>query len=129
MMKKFCICTAIVGLTTGIICLLYKTKKVNSVRSNSNKEKLNVKQENKSETTVNEHDLVNELNQTKERSAQTVYERHAEASEIMTDAFNNILKDVEPVQLKNVETVVDAKDVEVIEELDSLSDELDELLK
>lgn len=56
---------------------------------------------------------------------------HSEAAEIMTDAFNNILKEVEPVELENetVEPIVDAQDVEVIKELDSLSDELDELLK
>lgn len=130
-MKKFFICTAIVGLTIGIICLLCKTKKANSVTSNSMKEKSDDEPENKSETPVDEHDVVNELNETKDRNVQTVYERHSEAAEIMTDAFNNILKEVEPVELENetVEPIVDAQDVEVIKELDSLSDELDELLK
>lgn len=131
MMKKIFICTAIVGLTVGIICLLCKTKKANNVTSNPMKEKSDDESETKSETLVDKQDVVNELNETKDRSAQTVYERHSEAAEIMTDAFNNILKEVEPVELEDetVEPIIDTQDVEVIKELDSLSDELDELLK
>lgn len=131
MMKKIFICTAIAGLTVGIICLLYKTKKANNVTSNPMKEKSDDESETKSETPVDKQDVVNELNETKDRSAQTVYERHSEAAEIMTDAFNNILKEVEPVELEDetVEPIIDTQDVEVIKELDSLSDELDELLK
>lgn len=130
-MKKIFICTAIVGLTVGIICLLCKTKKANNVTSNSMKEKSDDESETKSETPVDKQNVVNELNETKDRSAQTVYERHSEAAEIMTDAFNNILKEVEPVELEDetVEPIIDTQDVEVIKELDSLSDELDELLK
>ena len=131
MMKKIFICTAIVGLTVGIICLLCKTKKANNVTSNPMKEKSDDESETKIETPVDKQDVVNELNETKDRSAQTVYARHAEAAEIMTDAFNNILKEVEPVELEDetVEPIIDTQDVEVIKELDSLSDELDELLK
>ena len=131
MMKKIFIYTVIAGLTVGIIYLLCKTKKTNNVTSNPMKEKSDDEPENKSETPVDEQDVVNELKETKDRSAQTVYERHSEAVEIMTKAFNNILKEVEPVELKDetVEPIIDTQDVEVIKELDSLSDELDELLK
>lgn len=131
MMKKIFICTAIAGLTVGIICLLRKIKKANNAISNPMKEKSDDESETKRETPVDEQEVVNELNETKDRSAQTVYERHSEAAEIMTDAFNNILKEVEPVKLEDVtvEPIIDTQDVEVIKELDSLSDELDELLK
>ena len=95
------------------------------------KEKSDDEPENKSDTPVDEQDVVNELNETKNRSAQTVYERHSEAAEIMTNAFNNILKEVEPVELEDetVGPIVDIQDVDVNKKLDSLSDELDELLK
>lgn len=125
-MKKIFISTAIAGLTIGTIYLLFKTKKVNCI-----KEKFNDELENKSETLVNKHHLVNELNETKDRRVQTIYERHFEATEIMTDAFNNILKEVELVPHENEagKPIIDTQDVKAIKELDSLSDELDELLK
>lgn len=131
MMRKIFICTVITGLTIGSIYLLCKTIKANNVTSIPMKEKSDDEPENKNDTPVDEQDVVNELNETKDRSAQTVYERHSEAAEIMTDAFNNILKEVEPVELEDetVGSIVDIQDVDIIKKLDSLSDELDELLK
>lgn len=130
-MRKNFICTVITGLTIGSIYLLCKTIKANNVTSTPMKEKSDDEPENKSDTPVDEQDVVNELNETKNRSAQTVYERHSEAAEIMTNAFNNILKEVEPVELEDetVGPIVDIQDVDVNKKLDSLSDELDELLK
>lgn len=94
-------------------------------------EKTNSAPQIKDKTTVEEQNTVQEMYVSKERSAQSVHERHTEAAGIMADALANIMKDVEPVELDedSIETVVDTKDVEIINELDSLSDELDELLK
>lgn len=124
--KKILIITTIVVLTVGITYLLFKAKKSNEMNEKSNDEPENV-----IEMPVDTHDMESELKETKYRSAQTVYERHTEAAEIMTDAFSNIMKEVQPVEIekKSEEPVIDTQDVEVVKELDSLSDELDELLK
>ncbi|MEG2254089.1 MAG: hypothetical protein RSC33_02035 [Vagococcus sp.] len=121
-MKKLLVCVAVAGVAVGAIYLLSKTKK---------EEKYDSEAVTKEETSAEEQDTVQDMYVVKEKSAQSVRERHSEAAGIMTDAFTNIMKDVEPVELdkKSVEPVVDNKDVEIINELDSLSDELDELLK
>lgn len=76
--------------------------------------------------------------QAKNESAQTVYERHTEASSIMKDAYNNIMEDfVEDFsdksntnsKEKNKEIVIDSESGSVMKEIDSISDELDDLLK
>ena len=49
----------------------------------------------------------------------------------MADAFKNIMESVDPIENDDasVDAVIDTKDVETIQELDSLSYELYELLK
>ncbi|TCS72776.1 hypothetical protein EDD59_1505 [Muricomes intestini] len=131
MMKKLLVCAAVAGVAVGVYNLLCKAKKEENISSKPMEEKTDSEPEIKDETTVEEQDAVREMYVAKEKSTQSVRERHTEAAGIMADAFANIMKDVEPVELdeESVETVVDTKDVEIINELDSLSDELDELLK
>ena len=82
--------------------------------------------------------VVEEMYQAKSESEQAVYERHAEASSIMKDAYNNIMEDfVEDFsgendtneKNENKEVVIDSESVSVMKDIDSISDELDDLLK
>lgn len=129
-MKKLLACVAVVGVAVGVIHLLCKTRKKENISSKSMEGKFISKTVNKDETSTEEQDTVQDMYATKGKSAQSVHERHTEAAGIMSSAFTNIMKDIEPVGLdkESVEAVVDTKDVEIINELDSLSDELDELL-
>lgn len=130
-MNKLLVCVAVAGVAVGAIYLLCKTQKEENISLKSIEEKYDSEAVIKEETSAEKQDTVPDMYVAKEKSAQSICERHSEAAGIMADAFTNIMKDVEPVELdkKSVETVVDNKDVEIINELDSLSDELDELLK
>lgn len=123
MMKKLLVCAAVTGVMVGFYYLRCKIKKEENISSKPMEEKTDPEPPIKDKTTVEERDT--------EKSAQSVSERHTEAAGIMADAFANIMKEIEPVELdeESAEAVVDTKDVEIINELDSLSDELDELLK
>ena len=79
-----------------------------------------------------------EMYQAKSESVQVVYERHSEASEIMKDAYRNIMEDFvedfsgekganEKDETKDV--IIDGESVWVMKEIDLISDELDDLLK
>lgn len=130
-MKKVLVCVAVSGVVVGTIYSLCKTKKEENKPSKLMEEKFDSETVKKEETSAVEQYTVLDMYVAKEKSTKSVYERHAEAAGIMDGAFTNIMKDVEPVKLdkESFETVVDTKDVEIINELDSLSDELDELLK
>lgn len=131
MMNKLLVCVAVAGVTVGAIYLLYKTKKEENTSPKSIEEKYDSEAVTKEETSAEEQDTVQDMYVAKGKSAQSVRKKHSEAAGIMADAFTNIMKDIAPVGLdkESVEPAVDNKDVEVINELDSLSDELDELLK
>lgn len=131
MMKKLLVCAAVAGVTVGFYYLLCKIKKEENISSKPVEKKTDSEPKIKDKTTVEEQNTVQEMYVAKGKSAQSVRKRHTEAAGIMADAFANIMKDVESVELveESVEAVVDTKDVEIINELDSLSDELDELLK
>lgn len=131
MMKKLFIYSSVVGLAAGAIYLLCKKEKSNVMASKSMDNKSDFEQENHSEGAVCEPNVMEEMYQTKSESAQMINYRHTEASEIMTDALKNIFSEIEPVVFDDevVDTVIDNESVEIIKELDSLSDELDELLK
>lgn len=131
MVKKLLVCVAVAGVAVGVIYFLCKTKKKENISSKPMGEKYDSEAVTKEETSVEEQDTVQDMYVAKEKSAQSVRERHTEAAGIMADAFVNIMKDVEPIELdkESAESVVDNKDVRIMNELDSLSDELDELLK
>ena len=82
--------------------------------------------------------VVEEMYQAKNESVQAVYERHSEAGSIMKDAYSNIMEDfVEDFSSENdtnakdenKEVIIDNESVSVMKENDSISDELDDLLK
>lgn len=138
MMKKMFIYASVIGLTAGVIYLLYKQEKSNNTVSKpADKKEV-------SETIHQEDDVsqnsktVDEIYQTKSESAQTVYERHSEAGGIMKDAYRNIMEDfVEDFSTEKAvnkenetkEAVIDSASVSVMKEIDSISDALDDLLK
>ena len=137
-MKKMFIYASVIGLTAGVIYLLYKQEKSNNTVSKpADKKEV-------SETIHQEDDVsqnsktVDEIYQTKSESAQTVYERHSEAGGIMKDAYRNIMEDfVEDFSTEKAvnkenetkEAVIDSASVSVMKEVDSISDALDDLLK
>lgn len=131
MMKKLLICVAVAGVAVGAIYLLRKNKKDEKRYSRLVDEKFDSKSITKEERPTEKQDAVQEMYVAKEKSAQSVGERHTEAAGVMADAFANIMRDIDPVEFdeKSEDTVVDTKDVETINKLDSLSRELDELEK
>lgn len=137
-MKKWFIYVLVVGLVAGVIYWLCKKGKSNTATSPIVDKKVDFETSSQEEENSQNTDVVEEMYQTKNESAQTVYERHTEASSIMKDAYNNILEDfVEDFsdksntnsKDKNEEIVIDSESVSVMKEIDSISDELDALLK
>ena len=130
-MKKLSIYASVVGLAVGTIYLLCKKKKSHVMALKPMDNKNDFEQENHSEEPVREFDGIGKMYQAKSESAKAIHDRHTETSEIMTDAFKNIFSEIEPVVLDDEtgDTVIDTESVEIIKESDSLSDELDELLK
>lgn len=136
-MKKWFICASVVGLA-GVIYWLCKRGKSNTATSQMVNKKVDFETNSQEEENSQNTDVVEKMYQTKNESAQTVYERHTEASSIMKDAYSNIMEDfVEDFSTKsntnskdkNKEIVIDSKSASVMKEIDSISDELEDLLK
>lgn len=133
-MKKFFIYASAVGLAAGVIYLLCKKEKSNDTADESvdNKAKFEPKPQEKDISKGG--NVVEEIYNTKSESVNAVDERHSEAGEIMKDAYRNIMENFvedfsdEEVAKEN-EDIVDSESVSVIKESDSISDELDDLLK
>lgn len=137
-MKKLFIYASVVGLAAGVVYWLCKKGKSNTATSQTVDKKVNFETNTQEEENSQDTSVVEEMYQAKSESAQAVYERHSEASSIMKDAYSNIMKDfVEDfsdenntnAKDKNKEVVVDSESVSVMKEIDSISDELDDLLK
>ncbi len=125
-MKKIFVGAILVGLAASAY-FVFKNKKKENVSSDYSKPS----PEAEKPIVPDDSDGIKEMYEVKESSAQSVYERHTEAASVMADAFKNIMESVDPIENDDatVDAVIDTKDVETIQELDSLSDELDELLK
>ena len=110
---------------------VFKNKKKENVSSQPQRDYSKSSPEAEKPIVPDDSDGIEEIYEAKEISAQSIYERHTEASSFMADAFKNIMESVDPIENDDasVDAVIDTKDVETIQELDSLSDELDELLK
>ena len=137
-MKKLLICASVVGVAAGVAYWVYKKEKANKEVTDSpvtNTVNFDPKtQKSKEPQKVNASD---KMNQAKSECVQDVYERHTAAGEVMKDAYSNIMEDFvedysveesESVKEKGNKTNIDSEDVTVIKELDSISDELDDLL-
>ena len=135
-MKKLVFYTTMIGLAAGIGFWLYRKEKEIRVLVITETEK------NITEVTVEENDdsqtgcKSEEIDQIKSESVKEVYERHVEAANIMKAAYSNIMENfvedfseesTKKREESNKNSVVDNENVEMIKEIDSISDELDNL--
>ena len=136
-MKKWFIYASVAGLAAGVVYWLCKKGKTNIATSQTVDKQVNFENDTQEETSQNTS-VVEEMYQAKSESAQTVYERHAEASSIMKDAYSNIMEDfVEDfsdendanAKDENKEVIIDSESVSVMKDIDSIYDELDDLSK
>ena len=136
--KKPFIYASVVGVVAGFGYWLCKKEKSNNTVSNSVDNKVDFESKSQEEEISQRPNVVEEMYQAKGESVQAVYERHLEAGEIMKDAYRNIMEDfVEDFSSKKVinekdeikEVIIDTESVSVMKELDSISDEVDDLLK
>lgn len=137
-MKKLFIYASVVGLAAGVVYWLCKKGKSNTATSQTVDKKVNFETNTQDEENSQNTGVVEEMYQAKSESAQAVYERHSEASSIMKDAYSNIMEDFVEDFLgesdtntkdENKEVVIDSESVSVMKEINSISDELDDLLK
>lgn len=137
-MKKLLIYVSVVGFAVGVVYWLCKKGKFINTASKTADEKVDFESIPQEEEISRNSIIMEKMYQAKNESAQTVYERHTEASSIMKDAYNNIMEDfVEDFsdksntnsKGKNKEIVIDSESGPVMKEIDSISDELDNLLK
>ena len=71
-----------------------------------------------------------QLENDKENARANIYGRHQEAGEIMRDSFENIMDDfVSDFSDSDKSIVIDEEDVKTVSQIDSVSDDLDTLLK
>lgn len=138
MIKNLLICASAVGLTALVVYLLCKKEKTNDITTNLVDDDINIKSESHCSKPISENSNVEEMYQAKRESVQTVYERHSEAGSIMKDAYSNIMEDFvegfsgeEDTNAKdeNKSVIIDSESVSVMQEIDWISDELDDLLK
>ena len=137
-MKKWFIYASVVGLAAGVVYWLCKKGKSNTATSQTVDKKVNFETNTQDEENSQNTGVVEEMYQAKSESAQAVYERHSEASSIMKDAYSNIMEDFVEDFLGESDTntkdenkvvVIDSESVSVMKEINSISDELDDLLK
>lgn len=130
-MKKIILYTSVVGLAIGVVAyLLRKNKSKDSKIQPIDNDFGDLRPNNSDKGSANEANIVEEMTDVKSSSAHSIHDRHTGAADIMCDAFKNIYKDIEPVVYdeKKVDSII-AESVLTNNELDSLSDELDDLLK
>lgn len=137
-MKKTIVYVAVAGLAVGAVYLLYKKNKTNNSTSVPEDKKVDLEPETQGESKNHNTENVDDVFQTKNESAQAMHERHTEAGEIMKESYSKIMEDfVEDFSDGKVveeasgtkEKVIDSESVAVMKEIDSISDELDDLLK
>ncbi|WP_288746473.1 hypothetical protein [uncultured Enterococcus sp.] len=133
-MKKWFIYGSVAGLAAGVVYWLCKNSKTNTATSQTVDKKAdfetNIQEEEKSQN----RNVIEDMYQAKSESAQAVYERHAEASSIMKEAYSKIMEDFSDendanAKDENKEVIIDSESVSVMKDIDSISDELDDLLK
>lgn len=137
-MKKIFICAVGIGLAAGVIYWLYNKEKSNRIATKSADNKVEFEPSPQDTPLTQGSNIVEEMYQTKMESVQAVYERHSKTGEIMKDAYSNIMEDFvedfsdekdENAKDESKEVIIDSESVSVIKEIDSISDELDDLLK
>lgn len=137
-MKKWFIYASVVGLVAGVVQWLCKNSKTNTATSQTVDKKGDFETNTQEEEKSQNSNVIEEMYQAKSESVQAVYERHSEAGSIMKDAYSNIMEDfVEDFSSENdanakdenKKVIIDNESVSVMKEIDSIPDELDDLLK
>lgn len=137
-MKKWFIYASVVGLAAGVVYWLCKNSKTNTATSQTVDKKTDFETNTQEEEKSQNSNVIEEMYQAKSESVQAVYERHSEAGSIMKDAYSNIMENfVEDFSSENdanakdenKKVIIDSESVSVMKEIDSISDELDDLLK
>ena len=131
-MKKIILYTSVIGLVIGVAAYLLNKKN----KSNASKiqpidnEFVGLEPNTSNKEAVYEPDPVEKMTEIKSSSVHTIHNRHIEAADSMCNALENIYKDIDPVVCdeKKVDSVI-VESVIINNDLDSISDELDNLLK
>lgn len=136
-MKKLLICASVVGVGAGVAYWVYTKEKANNnanATPATNTVHFTTEAPQKKQENANATDIIN---QAKSECVQDVFERHTAAVEVMKDAYSNIMEnfvedhsieEADGVKEKGNKIIIDSEDVSVITELNSISDELDDLL-
>ena len=128
-MKKLFICASVMGLAAGVVYWLLKKDKSTTPAPETAEETNTVslpctQEEEKFRSPCDAEDI----EQAKNEAAQSICERHAEANAIMHEAYSNIMEDFVKDFSDKKEKVVDSESASVMDELNSISDELDNLI-
>lgn len=132
-MKKWFTYALLVGLVSGIAYFISKKKKQpNNVsvaeKRQENSEPIPPQQENQQPTNV-----VEDMREAKMQSAQIIQERHVEAGEIIKDTYQNVMEDFvvdySYEKTDNKGPVIDEEDISVMKKLNSISSNIDDMLK
>ena len=124
-MKKLILYVSMIGLIIGGVIYLIIKKNKSIVPENRSAE---MKPDSFEKEFVSEPDIAEEITDSKNSSAQSVHDRHVEAADIMHSAFESIYKDTEPLEPDGEKEPVVTEAVVTNNKLNSLSDELDDLL-
>lgn len=137
-MKKLFIYVAMIGVAADVIYMLCKKVKFNNTPSKKTDKKADFQPSLQKEDLSQNTNVMDDMYQAKSESAQAVHERHSEAGSVMKDAYSNIMEDfVEDSsnekganqEEKRKDIIIDDKSVAVMSEIDSISNDLNDLLK
>lgn len=137
-MKKWFIYASVVGLAAGVVYWLCQNSKTNTATSQTVDKKIDFETNTQEEEKSQNNNVIEEMYQAKSESGQAVYERHSEAGSIMKNAYSNIMENFAEdfssendanAKDENKKVIIDSESVSVMKEIDSISDELDDLLK
>lgn len=136
-MRKMLFCASVVGVVAGVVYWIYKKEKFRTDTTDTVDNKVDLGVFSEEEKRSQNENAVEEMYEEKSKSVQDVCERHFEAGSIMKDAYCNIMEDfVEDFSDKkdvngmgdNKEVSTNDESVSVMKEIDSISDELNDLL-
>lgn len=137
-MKKLFIYVAMIGVAADVIYMLCKKVKFNNTPSKKADKKADFQPGLQKEDLSQNTNVMDDMYQAKSESAQAVHERHSEAGSLMKDAYSNIMEDfVEDSsnekgvnqEEKRKDIIIDDKSVAVMSKIDSISNDLNDLLK
>jgi hypothetical protein len=129
-MKKIFISISLLGAAVGTTYWLFKKENLND-RVSKSKESISREQYSlqDEDSSCEVMDTAENLQKAKSENASSIYKRHLDAGDIMKNAYQSIIEDFVDDFSDKKETSLDGESVDVIKEIDSISEKLDELLK